>query len=165
MKKLSRSMTIPVLIFSGTLAFANAAVLNQKEYLFYNLTAFLFFSVPGLMAEIIIAIIFFIKNKIEVNNIKYVIAVNIITYPLYYFGDYMVKDYFMIILHDKLTYVVYYVSGAILIIFFESYFLYLSCKKQLEFNSFLFLSIIMNSVSLLIGGVASVFGKLFLEMR
>src|SRR5271157_2457068 len=79
--------------------------LNQKEYLFYNLAAFIFFSIGGIIAQNIIAYVFFIKNSIDVKNIKYVIIANIITFPLYYFGDYLVKDYFIIILNNNLLYV------------------------------------------------------------
>jgi len=163
MKKIIYPATGILLIL--TLCHAAAATqlsLNQKEYLFYNVAAFIFFSIGGIIAQNIIAYVFFIKNSIDVGNIKYVIIANIITFPLYYFGDYLVKDYFIIILNNNLLYVMYYVTGAILIIFFESYFLYYFCKRQLKYQSFLFLSIIMNSLSLLIGTAASFLGTLFL---
>ena len=143
-------------------ASAQQLTLNQKEYLFYNLAAFIFFSIGGILAQTIIAYIFFIKNDIDIKNITYVIIANIITFPMYYFGDYLVKDYFIIILHNNLLYVMYYVTGAILIIFFESYFLYYFCKRQIKYQGFLFLSIIMNTLSLLIGTAASFLGMLFL---
>ncbi len=166
MKKIIHSAAGVFLVFSlHQAAYAHQAALNQEEYLFYNLTAFIFFSIAGIIAETIIAYIFFIKNAIDWSNIKYVIIINIITFPLYYFCDYIIKDYFMMILHDHLIYIALYITGEIIIIFFEAYFLYLFCKKQLKYHHFLLLSIIMNSVSLVIGTAASVLGMYFLEMH
>ncbi len=163
MKKLFYPGAGLFLILVANLAFGGqASPPTQKEYLFYNLAAFGFFSIGGIIAQNIIAYIFFIKNQVDISNIKYVVIANIITFPMYYFGDYLVKDYFMIILNNNLLYVMYYVTGAVLIIFFESYFLYYFCKRQLKYQSFLFLSIIMNSLSLLIGTASSFLGLLFL---
>jgi hypothetical protein len=166
MKKPVRSAAGVLLVFAlYQAAYAHQPALNQKEYLFYNLTAFIFFSIAGIIAETVIAYIFFIKNAVDWSNIKYVIIVNIITFPLYYFCDYLIKDYFMMILHDRLIYMVFYITGEIAIIFFEAYFLYVFCKKQLKYHHFLLLSIIMNSMSLVIGTAASVLGMYFLEMH